>query len=466
VHRRDKGWRARRALLAAGDLAAAPLAYVLAFALRVLVPLPFTQGYLPGVRFAEVSHHWGAMLVAQAAALYLLGLYDARALANPRDHLAPIGAAAALQALMLVAVYFFNQDLAFPRSIFVVLAVANGALVAGWRVVCRPLMGRYPRRRVLVVGGGRAATEVIDTIRAQRWLGMDVVGAVSPNGTRTTLGATALDVPVVGTRDDLPALCAEHDVDEVILVSEGTWQDRLLDALSRCPGARAQIYVVPSPYEILIGRREHLRLHDIPLIEVLHDQPAAGGTLAKHAFDGVLGALLLVVTAPVMALVALAVRATSRGPVIYRQTRVGKDGRPFTIYKFRTMRAQAEEDTGPVLAVENDPRVTTLGRVLRATRLDELPQLWNVVRGDMSFVGPRPERPEFVQEYERDIQGYRERFKVRPGLTGYAQVNGEYHTSPATKLKYDLAYMYNRSLWLDVKILSETAKVMLTRRGV
>jgi lipopolysaccharide/colanic/teichoic acid biosynthesis glycosyltransferase len=130
------------------------------------------------------------------------------------------------------------------------------------------------------------------------------------------------------------------------------------------------------------------------------------------------------------------------------------------------MQHGAEAATGPVLAVENDPRVTMLGRVLRGTRLDELPQLWNVLRGDMSFVGPRPERPEFVTQYEADIQGYRERFKVRPGLTGYAQVNGEYHTSPTTKLKYDLAYMYNRSIWLDLKILSETAKVILTRRGV
>src|SRR5439155_1724423 len=169
---------------------------------------------------------------------------------------------------------------------------------------------------------------------------------------------------------------------------------------------------------------------------------------------------------PVMLLVALAIRLTSRGPVLYTQTRVGKDGRPFTMVKFRTMHAAAERTTGPVLASENDPRVTWLGRSLRAARLDELPQLWNLLVGDMSFVGPRPESPEFVGRYEREIQGYAERLKVRAGLTGYAQVNGEYHTSAPTKLKYDLAYIYNRSLWLDLKILSETVKVMLTRRGI
>jgi exopolysaccharide biosynthesis polyprenyl glycosylphosphotransferase len=453
-------------VLVTGDLVVAPVAYLAAFAVRVAIPFPFTQDYLPGIRFVEVTHHWPEMLASQLLALYLLGLYETRALLNPRDHLTPIVAAAALQALMMVAVYFFRQDLAFPRSVFLVHAASNGALLAGWRLACRPLMGRYPRRRVLIVGTGEAASEVIETIRTQRWLGMDIVGAVAMNGTRPVLAGGAADVPVVGTRDELPALCESYGADEVIIVSEGAWQDRLLDALSRWPGDRAQIYVVPSPYEILIGRREHLRLHDIPLLEVLHDEPTSGGIVVKRAFDVLLASALLVIALPVMALLAAAMVLASGRPIIYRQMRVGKDGRPFVIYKFRTMHRRAEETTGPVLAIENDPRVTAGGRVLRATRLDELPQLWNVLRGDMSFVGPRPERPEFVRQYEDEIQGYRERFKVRPGLTGYAQVNGEYHTSATTKLKYDLAYMYNRSFWLDLKILSETAKVMLTRRGV
>ncbi len=463
MHRRDDGWRLRWATLVAGDLVAALLAYLSAFVLRTVVPFPLTQGYLPAVRFAEVHHHWPEMFAVQVGALYFLGLYEARALARPRDHTGGFLAAGSLTALVLVAVYFFRQDLMFPRSIFVVFAALDGALLIGWRRACRRLVGRHPRRRVLVVGTNDAAVEVIDTIRAQHWLGMDIVGAVAGDGVPVVrLG----DVPVLGGRDDLPALCERHEVDEVIIASETSWQDRLIDALSRSEGGRARIYAVPSPYEILIGRPEHLRLHDIPLIEVVRD-PAAGGTgLLKRIFDVVLAAVLLVVTAPIMALIALAIRATSPGPVLYRQTRVGKDGRPFTMLKFRTMHAEAERTTGPVLAAANDPRVTMLGRVLRATRLDELPQLLNVLAGDMSFVGPRPERPEFVAIYARDIHGYAERLRVRPGLTGYAQVNGEYHTSPTTKLKYDLAYIYNRSLWLDLKILSETVKVMLTRRGV
>ena len=467
MHRRDPAFRLRWALLALGDLLACALAYLLAFVLRTVVPFPLTQDYLPLLRFAEVQHHWLEMLAAQLGCLYFLGLYEPRAVLHPRQQVGTIAAAAVLQALVLVAVYFFRQDLVFPRSIFVVLAGVNGALVLVWRLGCRALMGQGPTRRVLIVGTNAAAAEVVETVRLNPWLGLEVVGTVvgTGNGTRPRV----LDgIPVLGTRDELPALLARHRIDEVIIASDPTWQDQLLDALARAPSAaRARISVVPSPFEILIGRRETLRLHDIPLIAVIDDVPSDGAGLAvKRLFDLTLGVLLLVPAVPLMLLVALAIRLTSRGAVVYRQTRVGKDGEPFTMYKFRTMHAEAERTTGPVLACRDDPRVTGLGRVLRATRLDELPQLWNVVRGDMSFVGPRPERPEFVQDFARDIHGYVERFRVRPGLTGYAQVNGEYHTSTPTKLKYDLSYIHNRSLWLDCRILSETVKVMLTRRGV
>jgi len=463
VQRRDSGWRLRWGLLVTGDLLTAVVSYLAAWGVRMLIPVPFTSGYIPAIRFAEVSHHWGELLAFQAGALYFLGLYETRALIRPRDHVGGFVTAGVVQALALVASYFFRGDLVFPRTIFLVNAVIDAATLTAWRQVCSPLMHRWPRRRVLIVGANQAAREVIHAIRNQHWLGMDVVGLVSNNG---AAARGVVDVPVLGAREDVFALCAQHDVDEVIIANDSTWQDRLLDELSRLDGTRAQVYVVPTPFEILIGRPEHLRLHDIPLIEVNRDPAGGGSSVTKRAFDVALALALLVLTAPVMALVAVAIRLGSPGPVIYQQTRVGKDGEPFTMYKFRTMSVDAEKHTGPTLAAANDPRVTPLGRWLRALRLDELPQLVNVVRGEMSFVGPRPERPEFVADFAPVIDGYRERLKVRPGLTGYAQVNGEYHTSAATKLKYDLAYIHNRSLWLDMKILSSTVKVMLTRKGV
>ena len=243
----------------------------------------------------------------------------------------------------------------------------------------------------------------------------------------------------------------------------------LLDALSRWPGERAQIYVVPSPYEILIGRRGHLRLHDIPLIEVMHDEPIAGGTLSKRAFDAdARDVAASSVALPVMiARRARAMPSRLGAPVIFRQS-ARRDGRAAVHdaqVPHHASRGRARRP-GPVLASENDPRVTALGRApardaprRAAAALERAAR-----RHELRRAAARAARVR--AQFEQEIQGYRERFKVRPGLTGYAQVNGEYHTSATTKLKYDLAYMYNRSFWLDLKILSETAKVMLTRRGV
>ncbi len=188
--------------------------------------------------------------------------------------------------------------------------------------------------------------------------------------------------------------------------------------------------------------------------------------MAGFAVGMVERARLLVVALPVCLAAGIAIRLGSPGPIFYRQRRVGRGGREFVMYKLRTMREDAEDASGPVLARDDDARVTWPGRFLRATRIDEIPQLLNVLNGTMSLVGPRPERPEFVEELVREVPGYRERWLVKPGLTGLAQVRGEYHTSPAYKLKYDLAYIHNHSLLLDLRILVATVRTLLTRRGV
>jgi exopolysaccharide biosynthesis polyprenyl glycosylphosphotransferase len=455
-------WRLRWVALIAGDVGAAFLAYVTAFLLRAFVPFPLTSDYLPVLRFVQVTHYWLVIAAAQVALLLYFGCYDDRALAEPRRYVASVLAAAVALSLLLVAVYFFRQDLNFPRSVFFIFPALNAPLVILWRSVGVRLLRGMPRRRVLIVGANPTAAEVLRAVRGQPYLGLDVVGIVDA----ASADADFQGVPIVGGREQLARLVAEHDVDEVVVASDLSWRDRLVDDVMRLDGARARVSVVPSPYEILIGRQDRLRLHDIPLIEVVRTPPGGVSAAAKRGFDVVFGGILLVLLAPLAALVGLAIWGTSGRPILFRQTRVGRGGRPFTLCKFRTMHERAESETGPVLAVANDPRATTLGRWLRAVRLDELPQLWNVVRGDMSFVGPRPERPEFVEMFQADIHGYTERFKVAPGLTGYAQVNGEYHSAPETKLKYDLAYIYNHSLWLDIKILSKTLKVMLTQRGV
>jgi exopolysaccharide biosynthesis polyprenyl glycosylphosphotransferase len=229
---------------------------------------------------------------------------------------------------------------------------------------------------------------------------------------------------------------------------------------------RPRVLVVPSVYDILVGRVSSLRLHDVPLVELLKDPHEDLAFFIKETLDVAIAGILLLLSLPLLLVAAVLVKLTSAGPVLYRQKRVGKQGKEFTMYKLRTMIDRAEERTGPVLASRQDTRVTQVGRILRATRIDEVPQLFNVLNGTMSLVGPRPERPEFAKEFAQTVPGYAERLQIKPGLTGLAQVNGEYHTTAEYKLKYDLAYIYNYSLWLDLRIVTETVKVMLTRRGV
>jgi exopolysaccharide biosynthesis polyprenyl glycosylphosphotransferase len=219
-------------------------------------------------------------------------------------------------------------------------------------------------------------------------------------------------------------------------------------------------------HELRVGRLASLNIDDVPLIEVSRNPQQKVAHAAKMVMDYALAATFSVVALPLCAVAAVAIRLDSRGPIFYRQRRVGRGGREFMMYKLRTMRDDAEGTTGPVLARDGDERITSVGRFLRATRIDEIPQLLNVLNGTMSLIGPRPERPEFVAELVRRIPGYRERWLVKPGLTGLAQVRGEYHTSPAYKLKYDLAYIHNYSLLLDLRIMAETVKALLTRRGV
>jgi lipopolysaccharide/colanic/teichoic acid biosynthesis glycosyltransferase len=188
--------------------------------------------------------------------------------------------------------------------------------------------------------------------------------------------------------------------------------------------------------------------------------------VSKATLDCLAALAMLAISWPLILTLMALVRLTSRGPALYKQVRLGLDGRPYLILKLRTMFHDCERATGPQWAKARDPRATLLGRILRATHLDELPQLWNVVRGEMSLVGPRPERPGFVQRYLKEVPGYAERFSLAPGLTGLAQVNGDYYSSPQNKLRYDLAYMANWSLWLDVSILLRTVKIVLTSGGV
>jgi exopolysaccharide biosynthesis polyprenyl glycosylphosphotransferase len=269
---------------------------------------------------------------------------------------------------------------------------------------------------------------------------------------------------VLGSREDTIHLVRTFQIDEVFVAYAPSWQQRLAQELAaEQPEVRVQI--VPTAYEALMRVDRVSSIGDVAVLR-LNTDVGCLFDLFKRGVD-ILSALLgSIVLSPAALLVALLIRVTSRGPVIFAQERVGKGGRPFVLYKFRTMVHGAEAQTGPVLSNgRRDSRVTPVGRLLRATRLDELPQLWNVLLGDMSLVGPRPERPHFVRRFEREIPSYTQRHLVRPGITGLAQVHGNYHTDARDKLRFDLIYVSHRCLLLDLKVIARTVQVVLSSRG-
>lgn len=362
--------------------------------------------------------------------------------------------------LALSSIYFLtlSQESAFPRSVLVLYVLIDAPLVAVWRALLDRLFPR-PRRRAVIVGTGAASGLIADAIRRHPWTGVEVLGVVGEGE------APREGLRVLGPVERLVEIVEREKADEVILTPDAAaWRDRISQSMSG--GGSADLLVWPSPFETMIGRLRFRIVGDLPLLEA-RVRPFEGlGAFVKRAFDLALSLVLILVSLPLLLLAGLAVALSSRGGVFYRQTRIGKDGRHFRVWKLRTMVAGAEADTGAVLAAVNDPRVTRVGRWLRAGRLDEIPQLLNVLRGDMSLVGPRPERPEFTERFAGSVPGYALRHAARPGLTGLAQVSGDYSTQPEIKLRYDLAYLNNWSLGLDVAILLRTLPVILTRRGV
>ena len=457
------------ALLLFCDLVWAVVAYALSFFLRIYFPLPLTVDFLPLARVFELRHMLPAILLAEIVTLYFFGFYDLRALRAGFRPIVNSVTALFVHLLATTALYFFSGDVNFPRSVLVVYWLVNAGGVAAIREwVGRRLASSSPIR-VLLVGTAEEISQFLEGVGEPRLHHVDIVGAVAVapdgDGNGRTPSPFIGGLPWLGEVGDLPRLLVEHDVGEIVLLSPLSWRDRLVDRMLR-QSRRPRVSVVPSVYDILVGRVSSGRIHDIPVVEVVKNPRDDLAYVFKRTTDFAIAAVLLVLTSPIAIVAALAVKLGSSGPVFYRQRRVGQGGVQFTIWKFRTMLENAEQGSGPVLATHEDQRVTPIGRLLRATRIDEIPQLWNVLNGTMSLIGPRPERPEFVRRYAEEIPGYLERLQVKPGLTGLAQVNGEYHTSPAYKLKYDLAYIYNYSITLDLKIMAETVKVMVTRRGV
>ncbi|GAB1347892.1 hypothetical protein MASR1M107_01030 [Ignavibacteriales bacterium] len=257
-------------------------------------------------------------------------------------------------------------------------------------------------------------------------------------------------------------------VKEVILSVSRNHDDLLIEIISRCETKDVTLKIIPDLYEILSGQAKTVQLYGFPLIDINPQLMSEWERGAKRVIDIVVSFLILLVASPIILAAAIAIKIDSRGPVIYKQERSGLNGKVFKVYKFRSMYQDAEKRTGPVWSQKDDPRITHSGKFIRRVRIDELPQIWNVFKGEMSLVGPRPERPFFVEQLAKEIPYYKRRLRVRPGITGWAQVKHKYDESiedVKTKLQFDLFYIENMSLKTDIKILFRTVFVVLFGKG-
>jgi Undecaprenyl-phosphate glucose phosphotransferase len=341
--------------------------------------------------------------------------------------------------------------------VWAIFLVLNVSLTYATRELVREALERRWRagiglKRVLVAGSGELGKVVVDKLLEHRELGYKVVGFVDDRAGGDHLGYRGL--PLLGTIAEAGEILQRERIDHLYVALPLDEHVKMVSLVESANREIVEVKVVPDLVQVMALRARLEELDGIPIINI-HDVPLRGfNSVLKRAIDIGISAAGLLALSPLIALVAILIKRTSQGPAFFRQERMGLDGRSFWVWKFRSMYDGAERDTGPVWAREDDPRCTPVGRFLRRSNLDEIPQLWNVLRGDMSLVGPRPERPFFVEQFKQRIPQYMLRHKVKAGLTGWAQVNGwRGNTSIEKRIEYDLYYIENWSVMLDLKIM-------------
>lgn len=442
-------------LVLLGDLVVIAAAWLVSYFLRFRVgPVPVYFGVPPLTPYLVLL---GAVLVIWPVAFKGLGLYRPRRIASHLGEIWDIAKASSLATLLVIALTFFYRSFEFSRVFFLyfwILSVAGVTFVrAAFRELLRIAQRRgYNLRAALVVGAGASAASVIQRIHRHPELGIQIRGVLAEDASR--IGEDVEGVPIVGTYDQAGRFVDEQRVDVLFVALPLEASVRVGDILKDLGDAAVAIKVIPDFSRFVTLRGGFEAFEGLPIIS-LQDSPLYGwNVVLKRVADVVLASVVLLVAAPLMTLIALIVRCASPGPVFYIQERMGLDGRVFRMLKFRSMRLGAEDKTGPVWARAGDPRVTRIGRWLRRTSLDELPQLINVLKGEMSLVGPRPERPELIESFRRTIPRYMLRHKMKAGMTGWAQINGwRGNTSLEKRIEYDLYYIENWSLLFDLWIL-------------
>lgn len=455
------------ALTSLADLSALALAWyafaVISVAMSLVTPIAQPESLL---RNGLVHCGYWSIVFA------LSGLYKNLYLISRLDEMLKVAKTTVFGVLVLFFLTSGTKILAFENAFYA--TIYYWGITFGFMSFNRFLLRTAQRalairgrglHRSLIIGTGQSALSVFKDLERTKTLGHDVIGFVRVNGKI----ANGLDEQkILGDIDALRSLVFEQQVQDVIIALEPEQRDELVKLLSQIEIDDLSIKIVPDFHQVVSGLNKTNQIFGLALIELNTDPMPLWEKAAKRIMDLVIPLVFLVLTFPIVLIVGLLIKLDSKGPIVFAQKRVGRFGKEFMMYKFRTMYQDAEKKTGPVWAQKNDPRITKVGYWLRRLRLDEIPQFINVLSGSMSLVGPRPERKYFVDRFMQEIPLYARRLRVRPGITGWAQVKWKYDATledVKEKTKYDLFYVENRSLRMDLKILINTFLVVIKGKG-
>jgi Undecaprenyl-phosphate glucose phosphotransferase len=464
--------RTTAGLYLAGDLVATLTAFFAAWLLRFeLEVIPVTKNvpeFAPYLRLIPI------VLILWPVVFYFHGLYQSRRGRSRVDEVLTIAMAVLAATVLLSVVLAWYRPPAFPgsdqvftysRAFVGLFALADLLLVVAGRMTIRLGLRKIRLsglnlQRILVIGAGALGREITTKILAHREMGFEVVGFLDDDPRK--VGSTVCGLPVLGTLRQADEIVNDHDIDQVFVALPLEAHKKMLQVIDVMAQECVEIKLVPDILQYAALRAGLEDLDGTPVINLSQVPLQGWNSMLKRAIDVGMAIAVMIALIPIVPLIALLIWLEDRGPIFYRQERMGLDGKPFMIVKFRSMRVNAEATSGPVWAVRDDPRRTRVGSFLRRTSLDELPQIWNVLTGDMSIVGPRPERPTFVREFKHKIPRYMLRHRVKAGITGWAQVHGwRGNTSIKKRIQYDLYYIQNWSLTLDFKILWMTIRYAL-----
>lgn len=456
----------KKFLLFISDLA------ILFGALLLTLYLRYGEGFSEKLEFHLLP--FSLIFIVWLLAFYIANLYEPATLRNNIHFYSALLQAIIVSTVISVAFFYLVPIFSItPKTNLVIFAAIFTGLVFGSRSAFNRLFEKGPKRSVLIVGLNRQSFELAQCIKNNPQFGYELkyvvdLSAADAKGVRYSKEKYLTPFGIIRGLDSLANTVKNDSVDIVVISPEAYQIPETINIFYKALERKISFLNLASFYEHLTGKVPLGAINQIWFLENLSEGKKKGYELTKRIFDAFFAVVIGIISLALYSFVAFAVRASSPGPIFYKQKRVGQVGKTFEIIKFRTMRKDAEKGTGAVWTTENDPRITRVGNFLRKTRLDELPQVWNILKGEMSFVGPRAERPEFHDILQKDVPFYEERYLIKPGLTGWAQINFHYGSSvsdAAEKLKYDLYYIKNRSLLLDLGIILKTIRIALKQSG-